>query len=866
MKQLKKIPKVILTLLLVIVLAFTASVQVVGAADGGKRYISEVKLGYGETAEDASKQLIAEGYTILSEGDAYVDLNEGGSSTNKLMRKGAAIVYLGYKTTDNAEEAITDLATMNMKGGYSFADYQKLIEEHQEQIIKPFIEKFMGTVKEYRENYNGDNADNKAKATVIHDMLNKITDDDTGMGMGDFFLAETKGELGDAYDKLSDAEKKQHGDLVTVLMQGQGSIVMFMEQLLSTAADTADNTWLDRFLVLGTDGLAKQFTDGGMTPSDAQKEMAAQYGDTAKAIADKWEYLRSVLMELRDSAEGQELLSADDEEGEDAGEEIGSQDRTEEEIKAEYEEPLEGELDAETESKIENIGDFETVEEALESAVTVMESTTEVIEGVSEANDSLLFLSLFSTSYGEGSLLDFFLQPASEVSGDNLSKLYPIAAALSEGQKSGLDFLSLEQLLRIGITDNAVYESVGSQLEEMLGDLSSVSVYEGVNRELFSDGVALTSEALRKNPNNASIFNEDTLGISVVLNSVLAAGAIVTGVAFAVTLRSALKGIERTVTQFQKIEVTARTVETCHRVAGQLEEIKKLCSSMDDLNFHITPSTDSGTFIIKAQAPGGIVIEGVPKFGIPLQETDSIDDVITKLKTAKESSQTKVTYVTETATAWGKYALAGVFFVAMAALSAYTIYNTYQEMSAYYHQEMTKIPKYIVDEVDITTVDEEGNKTFVRNDTAYYEVALCNRTAASADYPAMKDYGDLNGDVAKQWLALYFLRSGSEPILADSFTVVKGKTDLPEGYEKGIHMIGEKSAVNMTDSKYTYNDKMNGIYVYYKTDASATSKAETASVFGTGIAVAIGAGCLVIGLVLGALIASRMKKKKETAA
>ena len=865
MKQLKKIPKVILTLLLVIALALTASAQVVGAADGGKRYISEVKLGCGATAEEASKQLLSEGYTILSSGDSYVDLNQGGSSKNSLMRKGEAVVYLGYKTTDNADEAITDLATMNMKGGYSFADYQKLIEEHKEQVIKPFIEKFMGTVKEYRENYNGDNADNKAKATVIHDLLNKITDDDTGMGMGDFFLAETKGELGEAYEKLSDSEKKQHGDLTTILMQGQGSIVMLMEQLLSTAADTADDTWLDRFLALGEDGLSKQYTDGGMTPSDAEKEMASQYGDIAKAIADKWEYLRSVLIDISNSAEGQAILNADEEAGEDTGEIVDPEERTEEDIKAEYDEPLEGELDEQTESKLDKVGEFSTVEEAFESAVTVMESTTEVIEGVSEANDNLLFLSLFSTSYGEGSLLDFFLQPASEVSGDNLSKLYPIAAALSEGQKSGLDFLSLEQLLRIGITDNAVYESVGAQVDEMLGDLSAVSVFEGVNRELFSDGVALTSEALRKNPNNASIFNEDTLGISVVLNSVLAAGAIVTGVAFAVTLRSALKGIERTVTQFQKIEVTARTVETCHRVAGQLEEIKKLCSSMDDLKFQITRATDSGIVIIKAQTKGQIVLEGVPKFGFPIQQTDSIDDVILKLKTAKESSQTKVTYVTETATAWGKYALAGVFFVAMAALTAFTIYNTYQEMSAYYNQEMTKIPKYIVDEVDITTVDEEGNKTFVRNDTAYYEVALCNRTAASADYPAMKDYGDLNGDVAKQWLALYFLRGGSEPILVDSLTVVKGKTDLPEGYEKGIHMIGEKSAVNMTDSKYTYNDEMNGIYVYYKTDASA-AKAETASVFGTGIAVAIGAGCLVLGLVLGALIASRMKKKKETAA
>lgn len=59
-----------------------------------------------------------------------------------------------------------------------------------------------------------------------------------------------------------------------------------------------------------------------------------------------------------------------------------------------------------------------------------------------------------------------------------------------------------------------------------------------------------------------------------------------------------------------------------------------------------------------------------------------------------------------------------------------------------------------------------------------------------------------------------------------------GSTALPEDYTTGIHMIGEKSAVNMTDSRYTYNDDMNGIYVYYKTGTSASSG--TASSFSGG--------------------------------
>ena len=865
MKQFKRIPKVLISFLLVIALALTASAQVVGAADGGKRYISEVKLGCGATAEEASKQLLSEGYTILSSGDSYVDLNQGGSSKNSLMRKGAAIVYLGYKTTDNAEEAITDLATMNMKGGYSFADYQKLLEEHKEQVIKPFIEKFTGTIKEYRDNYNSDNADNKAKAEYIHDVLNKITDDDTGMGMGDLFLSETKDELGEAYDKLSDTEKKQHGDLTTILAQGDGAIVALMEQLLTIAADTSDDTWLERFLTLETDGLSKQFTDGGMTPSDAEKEMAAQYGDIARAIADKWEYLRSELIDYRDSDAGQELEASAQEDSTDSGEAVGDTEPSDEEIRESYDEPLEGEIDEETEQKLDELEDVTDAKSAFKAASVLSEAAEDAIQETKESTLEMLYLYLYSTPYGEGTLLDFFLQPASEVSGENISKLYPVAASLSEGQRAGLDFLSLEQLMKIGVTDNAVYTYAAKSLDEILSQSESVSVYYGVNRELFSDGVALTNEALRKNPNNASIFNENTLGISTVYNGLFALAGIAAGIGFGLTVRSIIN--YKTVIETTKEVVSIQGINAYQRFAGAIETWQYVAEGKNrSLIMSVKNGEDSLVNIVFSEPGTYEKMEiNVSRSITGITESDSMDEVLKKLNDAQQEVKETVTETRMIGRPWGRYILAGAFFLVMAAASAYSIYCTYQEMSAYYNQEMTRIPKYIVDEVDITTVDENGSKTFVRNDTAYYETVLCNRTSSSADYPAMKDCGDLNGDVGKQWLALYVRRDGSTPILAGSLTVVKGKTDLPEGYEKGIHMIGEKSAVNMTDSRYTYNDEMNGIYVYYKIDASA-AKSETASVFGTGIAVAVGAGCLVIGLILGAVIANRFKKKKETVA
>jgi hypothetical protein len=116
--------------------------------------------------------------------------------------------------------------------------------------IKPFVENFMATIREYRENYNKpEKTVNHKKADMVRQMLNKFIDDDTdGQPVGDLLLNETKYELGDkAYNALSDSEKKKHADLITLLMQGNVTAIATIETLLVKAADSSDDTWIDRF-------------------------------------------------------------------------------------------------------------------------------------------------------------------------------------------------------------------------------------------------------------------------------------------------------------------------------------------------------------------------------------------------------------------------------------------------------------------------------------------------------------------------------------------------------------------------------------------------------------------------------------------
>ena len=202
-------------------------------ADSLPEYISEVKVYIGDY-KDAEK----EGFKILNGDNGNpIDLNQGAGGG--LGSKGDKAVYLGYKTTTKASEAITDLALMNMKGGYSVAEYEALMETQMKSQIIPFVDSFLVTINEYRENYKNGTDENKQKAEYVYEALNKFIDDDTGKGLGDLLLNETKYEMGDkAYNALSDEQKKEHADILTIIAQSNGKATLMMENLLVRAADT----------------------------------------------------------------------------------------------------------------------------------------------------------------------------------------------------------------------------------------------------------------------------------------------------------------------------------------------------------------------------------------------------------------------------------------------------------------------------------------------------------------------------------------------------------------------------------------------------------------------------------------------------
>ena len=111
-------------------------------------YISEVRIGVGKTMEEAEQSL--QGYTILKNGDSNADLNE--KAGGGMGSQGERVVLLGYKTTTDRSNAVTDLAVMNMKGGYDVKEYEALMEKQMKEQIIPFVESFKAATEEYRHN------------------------------------------------------------------------------------------------------------------------------------------------------------------------------------------------------------------------------------------------------------------------------------------------------------------------------------------------------------------------------------------------------------------------------------------------------------------------------------------------------------------------------------------------------------------------------------------------------------------------------------------------------------------------------------------------------------------------------------------
>lgn len=183
--------------------------------------------------------------------------------------------------------------------------------------------------------------------------------------------------------------------------------------------------------------------------------------------------------------------------------------------------------------------------------------------------------------------------------------------------------------------------------------------------------------------------------------------------------------------------------------------------------------------------------------------------------------------------------------------------------------DYTPIPGYIIDEKDLIGYNAKGEKVVLKNQTAYYKAVTCNRTENDDFFNVLGTCSDMNGDVGRQWLALYAVKNElMEHVLASSLVAKvfakSGDVKIPDGYETGIHMFGSDAPFNLNSSLYDWANDAPGVYIYFKTESASASTSGTN--YSTGVLAITGGAGAVIGAVVTSLLIKAKRKNSESKA
>ena len=732
-------------------------------------YISEVFLSYGETDDKAKQWLTDNGYTVLDQ-----NLNESADGLMSTKRS----VYLGYKTTTEADEAIRDMRVMNMNGDFSYEAYEKMLENRKAEIAG-FIGNVLTALKEYRENYEA----KRPKALIAHDNMNKYTDDDSDNApLGDLLLKPVKEEMSEAdYEKA----KTEHADITTLMLQGNLDIVRDIMAQLAYAADTGEKSWLDRLGDANTpDELIEVYEDEYPALSESKLEnlLISEFDEDAKAFTE-------CLDEIRDAKE--------------------------------YIDEVGLPLDA-SEEDAKKYFDANPDKSNVTWAICAM--TVGALEDV---------------EYEGEKFIDFAVSEDNDFSDvEDRMKLYPILDALSPGQRAMLSYTDFSKMILSGRLDEAGWKKAYEQVKEETKDLEVSSAYSGIIRSAFEPGgVAITNEARNMQAATGQSFDDGLFGVGLDYKPIV--GGVLTVTTFIIGGLALSKGnaiLNTTVTVGDTAKQLWAQRNAVHgRIIEKAEVVRKFYG-IDSIRTH---GGNSFTFNSLNKYNEFYDLDKsfrdkVIKYYEDLGDTSFADDLAELQVVAKEHSDfckqhsvfsPKKNYdvlqsndliypIKHSAwkTAGQILCIAGA--VMAVATAVYTVYEMYQ----YYHQDMNPIPRIIVNE----SSDEKGRAAYT-----YYECALCNRDAQGFGNDKLGDYGDMNGDVGKQWLALYTTKdkAAGDPITAD-IIAQKGSNKAPADKTTGIKLFGKGDTVNLVSEEFCYNDAFKGLYIFCGTEKSGA--AETA--------------------------------------
>ncbi len=838
--------KKIIALILCLSLTITMFSQTVFAAEAqAGDYVSGIYLTYtdeegdeGYAEAEANFEKMFSNKSKFPEKPHYevleADFNEDADAWAS-TQKG---VYIAYTTTDDPNDAIRDIAAMNMNGGYTFKDFESILQEKYDNYEELGKNQAI-LIQEYRKMVNA----GSPLALYAKERLNRFYEDDSGKDFGDY-LMECPLLYTEAEKQQRIANKEMSVDpIVKLLTQMTSAVLQNVNNLLAIAVTSFD---------------PKDIVDS--TSDDKTEQEKAQNDKIISTIFEKLGKL------------------------------------TETEIAAFKEDPQYYDQSVTLYSELKAMGtaiktNYEDIEAKLEA--NGGELTQEQIDEL----DPLVYQDYLTATvmqekykYNGGSFYDLITK--SDLS---YQDLYPLLGVMSEGQRKALLFVEFELLMQCeqlsgekkaaellaqytkqteeDTSEEAkkAYEEA-KVVEEILNEEDGmdesaikfpeniddkVSIYVGVDRSLLGKTLGVTNAALRDEQsgysNGYDPLRSDGFGLRLGLVCAAGAATVTTVVSFAmqyVNLRVVNAGVAEAgfgakTSLFRNMLNSFPT-----KISGSLSSVnsniyKSLKTFMD-----MYGRRNSAPQVIKDLANrlrGGAKIESFTaaeirtmtnyKLAYEVKHPFAVNNRVMKV------GQMKGLQATKSALIWGAvgWAAVGVILVTLGALAVTETYS-------YYHPDKNDFAPRPIGMLDVAE-DENGERK-----TILY----------SGVYDTEGEVGDINAWVSRNWVSLYYTKdpAAGEPLLADEHIGDEDDVDLTDEDINYVHKFGEIDGISFND--YAFDDDTK---IYLGFTKEEDSQWYFGSMFsGTNLTVSVGILSALCGIALGVtgtVFFKKSKKRKE---
>ncbi len=249
-----------IAIILIVCFALEYPVQMLGKAYAAEKvyYISEVKTFQAKTEAEAIKLCESDGYTC-----AKKDLNAG---------TGKDAVVMGYKLTEDKDEAIYDIKLLHMNGGYQIKNYAEA-NEKLEKDNAGAGEALYDAANEFIANYQ----DGSPKAEEAYKGLNLFSvPEENNIGLGDYIVQDKADD--NFFTKI--VTRASSGALTAIANFLASGLTPLEKGKDQKTGKEKDISWADKV----SDSPLWKVLESKKTSKDELSSYDKEYGDDANAF------------------------------------------------------------------------------------------------------------------------------------------------------------------------------------------------------------------------------------------------------------------------------------------------------------------------------------------------------------------------------------------------------------------------------------------------------------------------------------------------------------------------------------------------------------------------------------------------------